>query len=83
MLAPPPAPVSGTSTTITTTVAPSTDSDRREVTIHKEVDEKGNAVIEKDVHREGVAGSAETHTKTETDRDGGTTTTRETTTQPR
>ena len=83
MPAPPAAPVPGASTTTTTTVAPSPDGDHREVTIHKEMDEKGGAVIEKDVHREGIAGSTETHTKTETDRDGGTTTTRETTTKPR
>ena len=51
-----------------------------EVTIHKEADEKGNTVIEKDTHREGIAGSTESHTKTETDRDGGTTTTRSKTT---
>ena len=57
--------------------------DHREVEIHKDVDKKGNAVIEKDIHREGVSGSGETHTKTETDRGGGTTTTRETTTKPR
>jgi hypothetical protein len=47
------------------------------------VDRKGNTVIEKDTHREGIAGSTETHTKKEIDRDGGTTTTRETTTKPR
>jgi hypothetical protein len=81
--APPPVPVPGLSTTTTTTVAPSPDGDHREVTIHKKTDEKGNAVIEKDVNREGIAGSAETHAKTETDRDGGTTSTRETTTKPR
>ena len=51
-----------------------------EVTIHKEADEKGNTVIEKDNHREGIAGSTESHTKTETDRDGGTTTIRSKTT---
>jgi hypothetical protein len=50
------------------------------VTIHKEADEKGNTVIEKDSHREGTAGSTESHTKTETDRDGGTTTIRSKTT---
>ncbi|MGA7265991.1 MAG: hypothetical protein WCA23_26775 [Stellaceae bacterium] len=38
--------------------------------VHKEIDKKGNTVIEKDFHREGVAGGSETHTKTETDRDG-------------
>jgi len=80
--APPPPPIPSTSTT-TTTVAPSPDEDHREVTIHKETDKKGKTVIEKDTHQEGIAGSSETHTKTETDRDGGTTTTRETTTKPR
>ena len=78
---PPPIPGSGTSTT-TTTVAPNPVGDDRE-TIHKEVDRKGNTVIEKDTHYEGIAGSTDTHTKTETNRDGGTTTTRETTTKPR
>jgi hypothetical protein len=48
----------------------------REVTIHKEADEKGNTVIEKDTHREGIAGSTESHTKSETDPYGGTATTR-------
>ena len=80
--APPPPPVPGTSTT-TTTVFPSPDGDHSETTIHREVDRKGNTIIEKDVHREGIAGSTDTHTKTETDRDGGTTTTTETTTKPR
>jgi len=47
------------------------------------VDENGNAVTEKEIHRQGVAGSTEIHKKTETDRDGGTMTTRETTTGPR
>jgi hypothetical protein len=32
------------------------------------VDKNGNAVIEKDTHREGIAGSTETHKKIETDR---------------
>jgi hypothetical protein len=59
-------------------VAPSPGGDHREVTIHKEVDEKGNTVLEKDIHREGVAGSTDTHTKT--DPDGGTTTSRSKTT---
>jgi hypothetical protein len=79
--APTPPPVAVPGTTTTTTVTPSPDGDHRETTIHKEVDRKGNTVIEKDVHREGIGGSTETHTKTETDRDGGTTTTRETTTR--
>jgi hypothetical protein len=67
-VAPVPVPVPGTSTT--TTVTPSLDGNNREVTVHKEVDKKGNTIIEKDIHREGIAGSTETHTKTETDRDG-------------
>jgi hypothetical protein len=81
-LAPVPgAPVPGPSTsTTTTTVAPNPGGDQREVTIHKEVDEKGNSVTEKDMRREGIAGSIETHTKTETDPDGGTTKTRSETT---
>ena len=77
---PVPPPVAGSSTT-TTTVTPSPGRDHGDVTIHKEVDKKGNKVIEKDIHREGIAGSTETHEKTEIDRDGGTTTTRETTTK--
>ena len=80
--APPPPPVPRASTT-TTTVSPSAGRDHSETTVHREVDRKGNTVIEKDVHREGSAGSTDTHTKTETDRDGGTTTTTETTTKPR
>jgi hypothetical protein len=79
--APPPPPVAVPGTTTTTTVTPSPDGDHRETTIHKEVDRNGNTVTEKDVHREGIAGTTETHTKTETDRDGGTTTTRETITR--
>jgi hypothetical protein len=79
--APPPPPVAVPGTTTTTTVTPNPDGDHRETTIHKEVDRKGNTDIEKDVHREGIGGSTETHTKTEIDRDGGTTTTRETTTR--
>jgi hypothetical protein len=79
----PPAPLPGASTSTTTTVAPSAGGDHREVTIHKEVDEKGNTVTKKDTYKEGVAGSTETHTKTETDPDGGTTTTRSKTTTKR
>ena len=73
----PPAPVPGSSTT--TTVVPNT-GDHREVTTHKEMDENGNAVTKKDIYREGVSGSTETHTKTETAPDDGTTTTRSKTT---
>jgi hypothetical protein len=61
--APPPPPVPGTTTTTTVTLSP--DGDHRETTIHKGVDRKGNAVIEKDVHRERIEGSTETHAKTE------------------
>ena len=82
VVVPVPPPVSDSSTT-TTTVTPRPGEDHGEVTIHKEVDRKGNTFIEKDINREGVAGSTETHKKTEIDRDGGTTTTRETTTKPR
>jgi hypothetical protein len=57
-VAPVPVPVPG-GTSTTTTVTP-----------NKEVDKKGNTIIEKDIHREGIAGSTETHTNTETDRDG-------------
>jgi hypothetical protein len=64
-------------------VAPSPGEDHGEVTIHKETDRKGNTVIEKETNREGIAGSTETHKKIEIDRDGGTTTTRETITKPR
>lgn len=68
---PVPVPVPGPSTsTTTTTVTPSPDSVHRDVNVHKEVDKKGNTVIEKDIQREGVAGSAEIHKKIETDRDG-------------
>jgi hypothetical protein len=67
---PVPVPVPGPSTsTTTTTVTPSPDSVHRDVNVHKEIDKKGNTVIEKDIQREGVAGSAEIHKKIETDRD--------------
>ena len=76
--APPPVPLPGPGTTTTTTVTPNPDGDHSETTIHRELDRKGNAVIEKDTHREGIAGSTDTHTKTETDPAGGTTKTRQT-----
>ena len=76
----PPAPLAGTSSTTTTTVAPSPGGDHSEITIHKEVDEQGNTVTKKDSYREGVAGSTETHTRTETDPDDGSKTTRSKTT---
>jgi hypothetical protein len=76
----PPAPVPGSSTSTTTTVAPAPDGDYRSSTIKKGMDATGNEVTKKDTYREGVAGSTETHTKTETNPLGGTTTTRSTTT---
>ena len=46
-------------------------------------DTNGSQVIKKDIYREGVEGSSETHTKTETDPLTGSTTTRsKTTTSP-
>lgn len=77
----PPPPLPGSSTT--RTIVPGPDADHREKTLHKEVDRKGNTVIEEESHQEGLSGSSETRTKTEIGRDGGTTTTRETTTSPR
>jgi len=44
------------------------------------VDINGNEVIKKDVYKEGVEGSSETHTKTETNPLGETTTRSTTTT---
>jgi hypothetical protein len=79
--APPPGPVPSVgipgSTTTTTTTSPTTD---HRTTITKGVDANGNEVTKKDSYREGVAGSSESHTKTMTDPDGGTTTTRSKTT---
>ncbi len=72
----PPAPVPGSSMTTTTSVAPSPGGDHRAVTIHKEVDENGNAVTKQRHLSGGIAGSTETHTKTEIAPDGGTTTIR-------
>lgn len=72
MLPPPPLPVHvGTSST--TTVDPGPSGDHRKVTTHKKVDENGKTVREKDIHQEGIAGSSETHTKTETNPETGTT----------
>ena len=61
------------STTTTTTTSPTAD---HRTTITKGVDANGNEITKKDTHREGVAGSSESHTTTMTDPDGGTTTTR-------
>jgi hypothetical protein len=70
--APPAVGVPG-STTTTTTVSPTTD---HTTTITKGVDANGNEITKKDIYREGVAGSSQSHTTTMTDPDGGTTTTR-------
>jgi hypothetical protein len=59
----PPAVTPGPSTSITTTVSPTPGGDHQELTIHKEVDEKGNTAIEKDTHREGLTGSSESQRK--------------------
>jgi hypothetical protein len=71
-VAPPSVGVPG-STTKTTTTSPTTD---RTTTITKGVDANGNQIEQKDSHREGIAGSSESHSTTVTDPDGGTTTTR-------
>src|SRR5271166_4703403 len=70
----PPAPVPGSSTSTTTTVTPTPDGGYRASTVNKGVDPNGNEVTKKDVYREGVAGSSEAHTKTETNPFGETTT---------
>jgi len=74
--APPSIGVPGSSTTITT-VSPTTD---HTTTITKGVDANGNEITKKDMYREGLTGSTESHTKTTTDSDGGTTTKRSKTT---
>jgi hypothetical protein len=77
----PPAPVPGSSTT--TTVAPTPDGGYRASTTTKGVDVNGSEVTKKDVYKEGVEGNSETHTKTQTDPLGETTTRSTTTTAPR
>ena len=76
----PPAPVPGSSTT--TTVAPTPEGGQRSSTTTKGVDINGNQVTKKDVYKEGVEGSTETHTKTQTNPLGETTTHSTTTTAP-
>jgi hypothetical protein len=62
------------STTTTTTVSPTADHTTK---ITKGVDANGNKIAKKGTYREGIAGSStETHTKTMTDPNGGTTTSR-------
>ena len=76
----PPAPVPGPTTT--TTVAPTPEGGYRASKTTKGVDVNGNEVTKKDVYREGVEGSTETHTKTQTNPLGETTTRSTTTTGP-
>jgi hypothetical protein len=79
---PPPVSAPGSSTSTSTTVAPTPDGGYRASTINKSVDPSGNGVIKKDLYKEGVTGSSETHTKTETDPLGERTTRSTTTTTP-
>jgi hypothetical protein len=80
----PPAPLPGPSTSTTTTVAPTPDGGYRSSTTQTGVDEYGSPVTKKDIYKQGVTGSSETHSKTETDPTGaGTTTQSTTTTTPR
>jgi opacity protein-like surface antigen len=62
---------------------PTPDQDYRASTTSKGMDANGNEVTKKDVYKEGIEGRSETHTKTETDPWGGTTTRSTTTTAPR
>jgi hypothetical protein len=85
--APPPMPVAPTApvppdastSTTTTTVAPGAEG-YRATTVKKGVDINGNEVTEKNIYKNGISGSTETHAKTKTDPYGGDTTTRSTTT---
>jgi hypothetical protein len=70
-------PAVGIPGSTTTTVAPTTG---HTTTITKGVDANGNEITKKDTYREGITGSTESHTKTLTDPDRGTTTTRSKTT---
>lgn len=84
-LAPPPVaapPATPSTSTTTTTVAPNADGGLRATTTQHGVDLNGNPVTQKDIYKEGVAGSSETHSTTTTDPAGGTTTTRSTTKSP-
>ncbi|MBV8740110.1 MAG: hypothetical protein JO007_23215 [Alphaproteobacteria bacterium] len=75
---PPEIPGSGTSTT--TIISPGPNGGYHATTAQHNVDMYGNRVTRKDIYREGIAGSSETHTTTTTDPWGGSTTTRTTTT---
>lgn len=76
----PPIPVPGSSTSTATTVAPGSDGGYRASTTQKGVDINGNQVTRKDTYKEGITGSTETRTRTETNPAAGTTTTHSTTT---
>ena len=68
------------SSTSTTTVAPTPGGGYHSSTTKHGVEWNGNDVTKKDIYKRGVAGSSETHSKTETDPSGGGTTTNSTTT---
>src|SRR2546423_13958582 len=64
---PVPVPVPSPSTSTTSSTIPRTPNAAHwQDTAHNQADKKGNTVIEKDIHREGIAGSTETHKKIET-----------------
>ncbi len=71
-------PGSGTSTTTVTSTPPSGGSSTS--TTKQGTGWNGNEVTKKDTYKQGVAGSSETHSKSETDPSGGGTTTQSTTT---
>jgi hypothetical protein len=73
-------PASGTSTT---TVAPGLHRGWQATTTRLGLDEHGNPVTQRDIYREGIAGSTENHQTYTTDpSSGGTTTNKTTTTKP-
>jgi len=75
-----PPPASGSSTSTTTTVSPTSDGGYHALTTKQSVDEYGNSVTRKDIYKQGISGSSETHSKTVTDPTGAGTTTHSTTT---
>jgi hypothetical protein len=77
----PSAPLPGSSTSTTTTVAPTPGGGYRSSTTQTGVDEYGSPVTKKDIYKQDVTGSSETHSKTETDPASGGTTTSTTTTR--
>jgi hypothetical protein len=68
----PPVPIPGGSTSTTTTIVPG--GDYRATKTMRSVDPSGNAVTREDSYQEGVTGSTETHTKTQTNPLSGVTT---------